>query len=93
MISSFASQSQNSMHMRLLSASLFVLAEDGRLFMWGDNSVGQIGLGEEGFAAQPRKLNVEDAVIWVSCGYHHSAFVTGIRQSSTKYIYPMQVFI
>lgn len=56
---------------------LCVLVEDGRLFMWGDNSVGQIGLGEEGFAPEPREVNVGQLVSWVSCGYHHSAFVTG----------------
>ncbi|KAK2839943.1 hypothetical protein Q5P01_013683 [Channa striata] len=52
------------------------LTEDGRLFMWGDNSVGQIGLGDEGFATEPRELNVGEAVMWVSCGYRHTAFVT-----------------
>lgn len=30
--------------------------------MWGDNSVGQIGLGDEGFAAEPREVNVGEAV-------------------------------
>nr|XP_046260879.1 X-linked retinitis pigmentosa GTPase regulator isoform X2 [Scatophagus argus] len=52
------------------------LTDDGRLFMWGDNSVGQIGVGDEGFAAEPREVNVGEAVMWVSCGYQHSAFVT-----------------
>ncbi|KAL7384346.1 hypothetical protein ABVT39_000367 [Epinephelus coioides] len=52
------------------------LTEDGRLFMWGDNAVGQIGLGDEGYAAEPREVDVGEAVMWVSCGYHHSAFVT-----------------
>lgn len=59
-----------------------VLVEDGRLFMWGDNSVGQISFGDEGFAAEPREVHVGEAVIWVSCGYKHSAFVTGTTQSS-----------
>ncbi|XP_035762599.1 X-linked retinitis pigmentosa GTPase regulator-like [Neolamprologus brichardi] len=52
------------------------LTEDGRLFMWGDNSVGQIAFGDEGFAAEPREVHIGEAVIWVSCGYKHSAFVT-----------------
>uniref|UniRef100_A0A672GR94 X-linked retinitis pigmentosa GTPase regulator n=1 Tax=Salarias fasciatus TaxID=181472 RepID=A0A672GR94_SALFA len=52
------------------------LTEDGRLFMWGDNSAGQIGLGGEGFAAEPRQVDVGEAVTWVSCGYRHSALVT-----------------
>uniref|UniRef100_A0A3Q3E2P0 X-linked retinitis pigmentosa GTPase regulator n=1 Tax=Labrus bergylta TaxID=56723 RepID=A0A3Q3E2P0_9LABR len=52
------------------------LTEDGRLFMWGDNSTGQIGLGDEGFVAEPREVDVGEDVMWVSCGYHHSAFIT-----------------
>lgn len=50
--------------------------------MWGDNSQGQIGLGDEGFSAEPREVGVGEVVIWVSCGYHHSAFVTGTAQSN-----------
>lgn len=46
--------------------------------MWGDNSVGQIGFGDELFASEPREVNAGEAVIWVSCGDSHSAFVTGI---------------
>uniref|UniRef100_A0A4W6FGP7 X-linked retinitis pigmentosa GTPase regulator n=1 Tax=Lates calcarifer TaxID=8187 RepID=A0A4W6FGP7_LATCA len=64
---------------RMLSAGCntsAALTEDGRLFMWGDNSVGQIGLGDEEFASEPREVTVGETVMWVSCGYHHSAFVT-----------------
>lgn len=50
--------------------------------MWGDNSVGQIGLGDEEFASEPREVTVGETVMWVSCGYHHSAFVTGTTQSN-----------
>lgn len=55
--------------------------------MWGDNSVGQIGLGDQVFAAEPRELNVGQAVMWVSCGHRHSAFVTGttlLDQTQTR---------
>lgn len=52
--------------------------------MWGNNSVGQIGLGDEEFAAEPRQLDVGEAVTWVSCGYHHSAFVTGTAKHGTE---------
>ncbi|MED6280196.1 hypothetical protein CHARACLAT_008272 [Characodon lateralis] len=58
------------------SSTSAALTENGRLFMWGDNSVGQIGLGDEVFAAAPRELKVGQAVMWVSCGHRHSAFVT-----------------
>lgn len=45
--------------------------------MWGDNSEGQIGLGKEEGTSVPRELHVGRRVAWVSCGYYHSAFVTG----------------
>ncbi|KAI7795149.1 putative X-linked retinitis pigmentosa GTPase regulator [Triplophysa rosa] len=51
------------------------LTHDGRLYMWGDNSEGQIGLGKESNALTPREV-VGKQVSWVSCGYYHSAFVT-----------------
>ncbi|XP_078265302.1 X-linked retinitis pigmentosa GTPase regulator isoform X2 [Rhinoraja longicauda] len=53
------------------------LTEDGNLFMWGDNSEGQIGLGLETSAFLPRQVDVGKSVSWVSCGYYHSALVTG----------------
>uniref|UniRef100_A0A8C2JVJ1 X-linked retinitis pigmentosa GTPase regulator n=1 Tax=Cyprinus carpio TaxID=7962 RepID=A0A8C2JVJ1_CYPCA len=52
------------------------LTQDGRLYMWGDNSEGQIGLGKESNALTPREVSVGKRVSWVSCGYYHSAFVT-----------------
>ncbi|KAF4107404.1 retinitis pigmentosa GTPase regulator b isoform X1 [Onychostoma macrolepis] len=52
------------------------LTQDGRLYMWGDNSEGQIGLGRESNALTPREVSVGKRVSWVSCGYYHSAFVT-----------------
>ncbi|KAJ3584438.1 hypothetical protein NHX12_014933 [Muraenolepis orangiensis] len=52
------------------------LTEDGKLFMWGDNTEGQIGLGQESNACTPREVSVGQSVAWVSCGYYHSAFVT-----------------
>ncbi|XP_059385608.1 X-linked retinitis pigmentosa GTPase regulator-like isoform X2 [Carassius carassius] len=52
------------------------LTQDGRLYMWGDNSEGQIGLGKESNSLNPREISVGKRVSWVSCGYYHSAFVT-----------------
>ncbi|NP_001299605.1 retinitis pigmentosa GTPase regulator b isoform X1 [Danio rerio] len=52
------------------------LTQDGRLYMWGDNSEGQIGLGKESNALTPQEVSVGKRVFWVSCGYYHSAFVT-----------------
>ncbi|KAG9339478.1 hypothetical protein JZ751_023617 [Albula glossodonta] len=56
-----------------ISAALTV---DGTLYMWGDNSEGQIGLGDESIAVDPQEVTVGRPVSWVSCGYYHSAFVT-----------------
>ncbi|CAG00876.1 unnamed protein product, partial [Tetraodon nigroviridis] len=52
------------------------LTESGKLFMWGDNTEGQIGLGKESHAPWPQEVSVGAPVSWVSCGYYHSALVT-----------------
>uniref|UniRef100_A0AAY4BJU4 X-linked retinitis pigmentosa GTPase regulator n=1 Tax=Denticeps clupeoides TaxID=299321 RepID=A0AAY4BJU4_9TELE len=52
------------------------LTDDGRLFMWGDNSAGQLGMGAERSAPCPRAVAVGRPVTWVSCGTNHSAVVT-----------------
>uniref|UniRef100_A0A3Q1GLD4 X-linked retinitis pigmentosa GTPase regulator n=1 Tax=Acanthochromis polyacanthus TaxID=80966 RepID=A0A3Q1GLD4_9TELE len=52
------------------------LTASGRLFMWGDNTEGQIGLGKESQASSPQEVGVGRPVSWVSCGYYHSALVT-----------------
>ncbi|XP_076579400.1 retinitis pigmentosa GTPase regulator b isoform X2 [Chaetodon auriga] len=52
------------------------LTASGKLFMWGDNTEGQIGLGKESHASSPQEVSVGRPISWVSCGYYHSAFVT-----------------
>ncbi|XP_062236253.1 X-linked retinitis pigmentosa GTPase regulator-like isoform X3 [Platichthys flesus] len=52
------------------------LTESGKLFMWGDNAEGQIGLGKESHATSPQEVSVGEPISWVSCGYYHSALVT-----------------
>ncbi|XP_073214418.1 X-linked retinitis pigmentosa GTPase regulator-like isoform X6 [Lepidochelys kempii] len=52
------------------------LTEDGQLFVWGDNSEGQIGLAGEASVCLPCQVDVGKPVSWVSCGYYHSALVT-----------------
>ncbi|XP_073886382.1 X-linked retinitis pigmentosa GTPase regulator isoform X29 [Macaca fascicularis] len=53
-----------------------VSTEDGRLFMWGDNSEGQIGLKNVTNVCVPHQVTIGKPVSWISCGYYHSAFVT-----------------
>ncbi|XP_014889144.1 retinitis pigmentosa GTPase regulator b isoform X2 [Poecilia latipinna] len=52
------------------------LTEGGKLFMWGENSEGQIGLGKRSQVTRPLEVSVGRPVSWVSCGYYHSALVT-----------------
>ncbi|NXB27989.1 RPGR regulator, partial [Eulacestoma nigropectus] len=53
------------------------LTEDGQLFVWGDNSEGQIGLANEASVSVPCKVDIGKPVSSVSCGYYHSALITG----------------
>uniref|UniRef100_A0A8B9PJT0 X-linked retinitis pigmentosa GTPase regulator n=1 Tax=Apteryx owenii TaxID=8824 RepID=A0A8B9PJT0_APTOW len=53
------------------------ITEDGQLFMWGDNSEGQIGLANEASVCVPCQVVVGKPVSSVSCGYYHSALITG----------------
>ncbi|XP_036696767.1 X-linked retinitis pigmentosa GTPase regulator isoform X4 [Balaenoptera musculus] len=52
------------------------LTEDGELFMWGDNSDGQIGLQNITSVCVPHQVTIGKPISWISCGYYHSAFVT-----------------
>ncbi|NXF37502.1 RPGR regulator, partial [Nyctibius bracteatus] len=53
------------------------VTEDGQLFVWGDNSEGQIGLANEACVSVPCQVDVGKPVSSVSCGYYHSALITG----------------
>ncbi|XP_053161282.1 X-linked retinitis pigmentosa GTPase regulator isoform X2 [Hemicordylus capensis] len=52
------------------------LTENGQLFMWGDNSEGQIGLADETNVCIPHQVDIGKPVSWISCGYYHSALIT-----------------
>ncbi|NWX68560.1 RPGR regulator, partial [Alca torda] len=53
------------------------VTEDGQLFVWGDNSEGQIGLADKAYVSVPCQVDVGKPVSSVSCGYYHSALITG----------------
>ncbi|XP_075855787.1 X-linked retinitis pigmentosa GTPase regulator isoform X3 [Microcebus murinus] len=75
LISFFASQAK----IKQLSAgsnTSAALTEDGQLFMWGDNSEGQIGLKDIPNVCVPHQVTIGKPISWISCGYYHSAFVT-----------------
>ena len=52
-------------------------SEDGKLYMWGGGSEGQLGLGEKRETSTPTLLPFDEAIVCVACGYYHTAFVTG----------------
>ncbi|XP_072791135.1 uncharacterized protein [Taeniopygia guttata] len=67
-------------NIKQLSAGSYTSAavtEDGQLFVWGDNSEGQIGLASEASVSVPCKVDIGKPVSFVSCGYYHSALITG----------------
>lgn len=63
-------------------------SDSGRLFLWGSNSEGQLGMlhvGEE--SLRPVQLEFEEEICHVSCGYYHTAIVTCKLKLSTPYIF------
>ena len=59
---------------------------DGDVFVWGGNSEGQLGIGSDTDQLhEPRKLNLEEKAVYISCGYYHTAIVTGISAILQKY--------
>ncbi|NXA64016.1 RPGR regulator, partial [Mohoua ochrocephala] len=70
----------NQHKIKQLSAGSYTSAavtEDGQLFVWGDNSEGQIGLADEASVSIPCKVDIGKPISSVSCGYYHSALITG----------------
>ncbi|NXB50984.1 RPGR regulator, partial [Leucopsar rothschildi] len=70
----------NQHKIKQLSAGSYTSAavtEDGHLFVWGDNSEGQIGLASEASISVPCKVDIGKPISFVSCGYYHSALITG----------------
>ena len=64
------------LHLARLTRSM-LSSEDGKLYVWGGGSEGQLGLGEKREASQPTLLPFDEAIVCVACGYYHTAFVTG----------------
>uniref|UniRef100_A0A8C2U4H6 X-linked retinitis pigmentosa GTPase regulator n=1 Tax=Coturnix japonica TaxID=93934 RepID=A0A8C2U4H6_COTJA len=59
------------------SCTSAAVTEDGQLFVWGDNSEGQIGLADKICVTVPCQVDVGKPISSISCGYYHSAFITG----------------
>ena len=69
-----------------------VLTEDGRIFSWGRNNVGQLGRGEESLMElMPEEINFfkgtkesGDTLLQVGCGAFHSFVLMSLRRRKGK---------
>lgn len=52
--------------------------ESGKVFVWGSNSEGQLGFeSSKTNCKQPTLLEFKDKIRDISCGYYHTAVITG----------------
>ena len=58
-------------------SSIIFLAH-GQVYVWGSNSDGQLGLPDTNDTVlRPVLLPFAHQIVHISCGYYHTAFVTG----------------
>lgn len=64
-------------YLSLGSFNIMFLAH-GQVYVWGSNSDGQLGLPDTNdIISRPVLLPFAHQIVHVSCGYYHTAFVTG----------------
>lgn len=47
------------------------------MYVWGGGSEGQLGLEDKTECPDPVQLDMDEPVTCISCGYYHTAIVTG----------------
>ena len=57
--------------------SSFIVSEDGAVYVWGSGGEGQLGMGGKTECPDPEELRIEEGVTCISCGYYHTALVSG----------------
>jgi hypothetical protein len=64
---------------------VFTFAEDGKLYMWGDNSDGQLGVGTNVIQKVPAlvKRLSKHVIVQISCGRKHTVALTGQSYDGT----------
>lgn len=53
------------------------MLDSGSVYTWGLNSEGQCGFPDEDEILEPAELQIDETVVSLSCGYYHTAVVTG----------------
>ena len=54
-----------------------LFAEDGRLWVWGSNCDGQLGIERQFDVTTPTEMKLDQNISFIASGYYHSALVTG----------------
>jgi X-linked retinitis pigmentosa GTPase regulator len=63
----------------------FVLKESGELYVWGINDNGELGIGKVNEINSPKRIDLSFSIAFVSCGYYHTAIISGNCQSFFQY--------
>ena len=82
-------------HYKMLSCGVdhcMALTQDGDVYSWGGGSEGQLGLGPDMMDTEtPIKVPVNESVVYISCGYYHSAFITGVRHCQVNFHFNLAI--
>ena len=54
------------------------LSNDGKVYSWGANSVGQLGQNHKSDSKTPKEINLKEKIVDVACGGSHSILLSGI---------------
>jgi X-linked retinitis pigmentosa GTPase regulator len=63
--------------MYILTAYFYDIIENGDLFVWGINDNGELGIGKVNEINIPKRLDLGFGISFVSCGYYHTAIISG----------------
>lgn len=66
-------------------------AGDGRVYVWGDNKHGMLGLGDRAIRSVPTQVTALSSVkvVHVACGTSHTIFITGTKRLRTAIHLPV----
>ncbi|XP_071539193.1 X-linked retinitis pigmentosa GTPase regulator-like isoform X3 [Panulirus ornatus] len=71
---------EKALHIACGRSHTLVSCETGEIYIWGNNSEGQLGL-DVGEQLTPALLTIPDPVVNIACGYYHTVAVTASGQA------------